>query len=456
MQHLVLTALLCITHVAAGMPQAMLGTWKPLNHETTHAIIGPSALLNTFAMSQDPKTGDFWMSAIQGQVFRIRNGLMQYCFVGVATSPFFVNSTDANNAVFCYKKGERMRTHRAGATGCDAARITLELKSTGTLELTFMMSPPVKHAWNEFVRTGPPPPLSHYSGSGKCDPEHPGPPTAVTSLSGTSEPHISSMCPVVVKKSKQLALRTLEGSVGTTAGYNGWACRQLDAIAGRSWLPSDKVDVRLQHQQSTSSCWPCKVSYIISAAIPEDQYIAVGFKGLAYRAMIREERPNYFGMSTDEIDQQRTTGVIALGYVSGGSGCVREMKAENYVGKPTDVKGNPHLSGASVERMNGRTVLRFTVEQYAGRNARAINSFFNAEQVSMRVMWAIGSISGDGGCEADFEMHSRRGVSPLSWFNQNPTCKSDPAELGSNATTTDVEQQPLAIPRADVDATVMV
>merc|ERR1712110_352090 len=114
-------------------------------------------------------------------------------------------------------------------------------------------------------------------------------------------------------------------------------------------------------------------------------------------------------MSTDVIDEQRTTSVIVLGYVSNsGLGCVREMKAEHYVSTPTDVKGNPHLSDAS-----------------------AINTFFNQEQISMRVMWAIGSFSEDGGCEADIQMHMKRGVSPLGWFDQNPMCLFDPVEFGS-------------------------
>lgn len=381
---------------------------------------------------------------------------MEYCFARVANSPFDVNFTDANKVVFCYKKGKRMQTHKAGATGCDAAQIVLELKSTGTLELTFMMSPPVKHAWNEFVRVGHPPPLSFYKVAnihGSCDSEHPGPPTAVASLSDASAPHISSMCPAVAKRNKQPVLDAPQVSLVDADG-NGWACRQLDG----SPFADSKVNIRLQHKQSMLSCWPCKVSYSISAVILEDQYIAVGFKGLAYRAFNTHEveRPNYFGMSTDEIDEQHTTSVIVLGYVSAAGGCVREMKAENYVGTPTDVTGNPHLSDASVERKNGRTVIRFTVEQHAGRDALAINTFFNQEQISMRVMWAIGSFCGDGGCEADIQMHTKRGVSPLGWFDQNPICLFDPAEFGSNATTTCVEQQQQAILRADVDATVVV
>jgi len=438
MQRLVCAAVLCVAHVAADIPEAMLGTWKTLDHATTHAIIGPSVLLNTLRMSKDHDNGDYWFSGIDyglaavrfGQVFRIRGNKMQYCFAHLATSPFDVNTTDANRVVFCYQQGKRMRSHRAGKTGCDAAQIILELDaSTGVLTFTFMMSPPVKHAWVQFKRTGPPPPVSFYKVSniyGACDPLNPGAPTAVTSPSDASAPQI--LCPVVAKRSSLLPLSVPD--VPMVGADGGWACRQLDGLQS-FLLPKEKVDIRLQHKQSMISCWPCKVSYSISAAIPEDQYISVGFKGLAYRALPGKERPNYFGMSTDEIDDKRTTGVIVLGY----SGCVREMKAESYVGTPTDVNGNPHLSGASVKRQNGRTVVRFTIEQHAGRSALEINTFFNQEQVSMRVMWAIGGIGGDGGCEAPIQMHTKRGVSPLGWFSQNPVCVLE-AELGSNATTT--------------------
>jgi hypothetical protein len=411
-------------------------------------------------MAHNRQTGDFFLSGIDysagpfgfGQVFRVRGDLMEYCFARVANSPFDVNYTDASKVVFCYAKGKKMQSHRG--TGCDGAQITLELKSTGTLEMTFMMSPPVKHAWNEFVRVGPPPALSFYKVAnihGSCDPENPGPPTR--RLSDAPAPDISSMCPAVAKRSKQSELGAPQGSLVDADG-NGWACRSLDG----SPFANSKVDIRLQHKQSMVSCWPCKVSYSISAKIPEDQYIAIGFKGLGYRAFNTKttERPNYFGMTTDEIDEQHTTSVIVLGYVSAAGGCVREMKAENYVGTPTDVKGNPHLSDASVERKNGRTVIRFTVEQHAGKNALAINTFFNQEQISMRVMWAIGSFSEGGGCKADIQMHTKRGVSPLGWFDQNPICVFDPVEFGSNATSTGVEPQQQAILRADVDATVVV
>jgi len=126
--------------------------------------------------------------------------------------------------------------------------------------------------------------------------------------------------------------------------------------------------------------------------------------------------------TTDEIDEERTGRAMVLGYAGGSAGsCVRQMKSEDYVGEPTDVAGNPDLSNESVERKNGRTIVHFTVEQHVGRNPIEINTFFNAEQMSARTMWAIGGLTG-ADCDAQVGMHHSRGVSPFSWFSMNPTC----------------------------------
>jgi rubredoxin len=240
------------------------------------------------------------------------------------------------------------------------------------------------------------------------------------------------------------------------------------------------VDVRLEYTVPSAPCWPCNVSYSVSAAIEEDQYVAVGFKGMAYRdpGSLEHERPGYFGMATDEIDDARTGRAIVLGYARPEGSCVREMKAENYVGTPVDVDGNPSLHDASVERVNGRTVVSFVVEQHVGQKAGDVTAFFSGEQVSARVMWAIGGVESappaksfvcavcshvydaeaDGGgvafedlpetwtcpvcgkpksaykpaagptgeCREALKYHNAaRGVSPLAWFNQNPLCKTE-------------------------------
>lgn len=411
---------------AAVLPDAFLGTWSPVKTQSTvHAILGPVDVPH-LTMAKDESNGDFWMSVIQGQVFRTRDDVMQYCFAHVATSPFAVDTVEDNLIRYCYKTGDRMASHKvlangSLATGCDAAKIDLELRDDGLLELSFYMSPPVLHASALYERTGDPPAISYYILSnfgGPCDPLNPGPPTA-----GLLD---ASPCPILNHK-RQQAKQTSPA----VADKDGIACRQY---ASGSMIPTDaaeKVDVRLQYAIPEKSCWPCNVSYSVSAAIAEDEYVAVGFKGMSYRTVevMNVSRPAYFGMTTDKVDAERTSRAIVLGYAGSSGSCVREMKAEKYVGTPSDVQGNPNLIDESVERVNGRTVIRFTIEQHVGRNDSEISDFFYGEFISARTMWAIGAVDGSG-CGAEPQFHRARGLSPLSWFDQNPNCTADLAEFG--------------------------
>ena len=43
-------------------------------------------------------------------------------------------------------------------------------------------------------------------------------------------------------------------------------------------------DIRIQYRQPELPCSPCEVAYSVSAAIEEDQYIGVGFKGQSWEA----------------------------------------------------------------------------------------------------------------------------------------------------------------------------
>jgi len=433
--------LFALLGVVAGqgvvIPEGMFGSWLPANKSTTAAVIGPSVLFSTFGMTRSKD--EVWFSAIPGQVFRIKDGLMQYCFT-IATSPFYVDVDHCTDTkvVFCYRKGHRMHTHRALdngelATGCDAARIELELKGT-TLEFTFYMSYPVKHAWVQLVRVGPPPPLTAYKVEsvlgGSCDPTHPGKPTIEELMPESAENHevaLSSMCPKLKKIQNSLPAQP---ETATMKHLAGMACKQLDIGAFVS--RHDHVDIRLQHTTPTS-CWPCKVTYSVSAAIPENKYIAFGFKGVGYRNYLwkgqNPQRPNYFGMGHDQLDADRTTGVIVLGYPSSSGGCLREMKAPDYVGEPVDVE-QPQISDASIARRGGRTTLRFSVMQHIARTPGGIWDFFNGPQISMRTMWAIGDVDVDD-CKAKPLFHERRGVSPLGWFSQNPACVFDEIEFGN-------------------------
>jgi len=381
---------------------AFFGTWSPVNHSTPHAIIGPSGVLQTFTMTPNPKNGDTWMSGIPGQVFRItQTGAMQYCFARVASSPFevdFSTMTD-NRIVFCYKQGERMNSHKANATGCDAANIELNLHPDGVLEFTFRMSPPLKHAWVLLKRRANPPPLSYYKVTdifGACNPDDPPPPTLASS---SSDAHLASMCPTMTKRN--LLGSSMAQNMSTPNVGGETMCHQIGTFLG-GLITKESVNIRLQYTIPAIRCWPCKIKYAVSAKIEDNQYISVGFKGMGYRfyeGMIPSykpsgvDRPNYFGMKTDEIDETRTGSVIATAYTAHTQGgCVREMKAENYIGTPHDVAGNPHLFNPSVERKNGRTIMRFEVEQHAGREPLEVQKFFRMEQQSQRMMWAIGNV----------------------------------------------------------------
>merc|ERR1712070_145815 len=290
-------------------------------------------------------------------------------------------------------------------------------------------------------------------GGGKCDPLHPGHPTLGDEFdNSTSGGELdSSMCLALHHlRQKQSEPPTTEDNeekeredgedyeqTPLEAGF-GHACRALSGGALSLLVKrADKVDVRLQYSVPTLRCWPCEVSYSVSAKISEEEYLAFGFKGMAYRALKFKrhspERPCYFGMCLDEVDKERTGNAnMVLGYAGGHAGnCVRQMESKSYAGPVSDVPGNPDLIGAHVERRNGRTVLSFKLLQHVGTNDVQIHNFFSGEQLSARTMWAVGSMEG-AGCGAAPQFHRARGLSPLAWFAQNPhtSCRFNADEFG--------------------------
>merc|ERR1712080_626534 len=78
---------------------------------------------------------------------------------------------------------------------------------------------------------------------------------------------------------------------------NGFAylLNEMQVIPGhRTHVP----DVRLQYIKPKLPCKPCDVSYSVSAAIDEDEYISLGFKGQSWEKMFpyppEYGRPCYF------------------------------------------------------------------------------------------------------------------------------------------------------------------
>jgi hypothetical protein len=152
-------------------PEPILGTWLPA--APPQSILGPlayefiSAGLGAFSAQRDPATGDVWWTLLEGQVFRVRETQMQYCFgytagVGVREqSPFAVNSTSADSVSFCWREGlPGMQTHTKDCSGCDCAAIRISMTGEDRAELTFWQSPPVIHAHVELKRSGKPPTMA--------------------------------------------------------------------------------------------------------------------------------------------------------------------------------------------------------------------------------------------------------------------------------------------------------
>lgn len=428
---------------AYPLPAAMIGTWKPTT--IPHAILGPNRFISKFTVAKDEKTGDFWFSAIDGQDFRVSatTNEMQYCFStslfpASEQAPFYIDSMTDSKVDFCWR-GKPMPTHKAGCQACDCAKITLELVSEDTMHFTFWMSPPIIHAHAEVKRSGAPPAMSFYKfflGGKKCEFQNR---TGLLPIIG-DEPQEAmrpmQTCPILsngMESFRQVAewqaSNNSDPSVNSTGITRG--CRQLDGV--NHLLDKKNVpDVRLQYKKPLLRCWPCDVEYSVSAAIAENQYIGVGFKGMGYAIVLNDRaiRPNYFGMSADPLDEKRTGTAIALGHGS----CVREMKSESYVGSVVDVaKHERKLKSTSVERKNGRTIVRFTVSQHVGRDPVEITDFFGDPiQLSARVMWAIGDVSGDENqCDAKLGYHEHlRGVAPLNWLSVGATnCKYDNSEM---------------------------
>lgn len=410
----------------------MLGSWKLTTQP--HAILGPNHLFQHFQATKDEKTGDSWFTLIEGQEFRVSGSSneMQYCFsVGAIPvseqSPFYIDSVNESRIEFCWR-GKPMPTHAAGCQACSCANIIIELTTDDTLDFIFHMSPPVRHAWASFRRKGPAPPvfeLKSFLGGKRCDyVNHTGLMPLLTPNASEAPVLPVHTCPKV-KRQTQLASRA---NMSGANPLNRHECRQLDGLS--HLLDKTVPDIRFQYVKPRLSCWPCEVSYSVSAKIQENEYISVGFKGMGYAIKFNDKkiRPNYFGMSTDPVDEERGGSAIALGY----GNCLREMKTADYVGTPTDVlESERKLSHTSVERRNGRTILRFKVHQHVGRDPQTIEDFFGDPiQGSARVMWAIGEADSMD-CNAMLGYHDyRRGVAPLNWLSVGSyMCKYDRHEM---------------------------
>merc|ERR550539_693173 len=224
----------------------------------------------------------------------------------------------------------------------------------------------------------------------------------------------------------------------TSSGHG--QCHQLNGfnhMLNKIALPGQRTtvpDVRLQFKPPSLPRDPCEVSYSVSAQIADDEYISLGFKGHSWEHEFpyppdNISRPCYFGMCVDSYDNF-TSDRIALGYASSSGGCVRELTMTEVIGPPTDADYKI-LSHTSAERVDDRTVIRFTVSQHWPEKKLSVmpDGFF-------RVMWAIGKVTGGKGCTASINYHGvTRGVAPVDWLLAlgSTPCIYNPAEMGETS-----------------------
>jgi len=429
--------------------ESLFGSYVRKPGVATKAILGPIAynFLPGMNVLRDPNTDDVWFTLLAGQMWHVTGNETQYCFGPTSTkklgeqSPFSVESITDTSVNFCWRRGLRgMPTHTKGCSGCDCARILLNLTDANTLQFQFWMSPPVLHADVTFVRSGAPGSFQKVIESTMASPytqceivDHYGPnvpnePDLRTTKTTTSGPtvKVSSGCAQSIVESMKNDDLLPQPRSEQSNEVGGEQCFQLNGV--NLYLDNmarvfqkDKVmdvsDVKVQFETPPLPCDPCDVAYSVSAKIEVDEYIAVGFKGRSWErdfpyAPEHPLRPCYFGMCVDSFDNF-TSDRIALAY-TGNGGCVREMVAENIIGAPSDADYKI-LKSTSVERSGDRTIMRFTVSQHWQDPTDETDGPF-------RIMWAIGQVTGGSDCTATIGYHSNhRGVAPLTWLSIGST-----------------------------------
>jgi hypothetical protein len=333
-----------------------------------------------------------------------------------------------------------------------------------TLTFQFWQSPPVLHADIKLKRTsaGPPDmsaitstmdtPYTQCTFKDHYGPNFPVNPSLRPNTTSTFAQHSA-------------AYKTLAGptSVGCAAGLKMRAsvqkaisdataeldpnaageCRQLNGVnlelsKATPFKHFDPIpDVKVQYIPPTMPCAPCDVAYSVSAAIGEDEYIGVGFKGQSWEAKFpispfNEKRPCYFGMCVDKYDNF-TSDRLAIGYSGGTGACFREMVSPNLIGSPVDVPtGSKIMKNVGVTRQASRTVLKFTLSQHWPD--------VMPNDGPWRIMWATGKVVSATTCASSLGYHAKnRGVAPLYWLKAiegadgkgigSTACKYEPGEM---------------------------
>lgn len=346
------------------------------------------------------------------------------------------DGNDASTTVdFCWR-GPRLPTHKADCTGCECAHWQLKLGTDGkTMKSIFWMSYPVIHLEVELTKTDTIVSTEEVVDGWQCKFEN---------RTGTPKSkdliHHGNDCPYLKFQSKKVA----ESSSSSLPDTDKPAKKFCLSVSSRDIVHDAQLEYTVPHVP----CMPCNVSFTFSVLTDEDDYVALGFRGSVYSYSDWNDQtakanrtdggyPDYLGMATSPnwesiYGPQPINGRIALGYVNKGKGYLREMEATHYVGPPSDIQDEESLlKDTSVEYADGRTVIHFTAEMFAGQTGEDINwnpsAPFSTTMARLRIMWATGSIHGDG-IAASVGFHdSARAISPIGFpgYNEPRHCEKE-------------------------------
>lgn len=348
------------------------------------------------------------------QLFRVQNDLMQYCFAnGVDEAPFQVSNSSTDEVVFCWR-GPRLPTHANGCVGCDCAQWKLRLNGD-TLQSTFHMSPPALHMQSVLTRSGSAPSAEKVSAGWPCEfNNHTGRPLR-DNRANARQGGVGA---------RGLCAAGFGRALKNPSGHAPFAKRDASGRVRDCVVLNKDENVRLEYVASSLPCEPCNVTFTISAdtqaSSAQTRYLAVGFKGSRaeyFEAPLVPELPQYWGMASGEAEHNYSalSGQIVLGY-AGVSSCVRQLIANRYIGSVIKSDQNELAQNSKVESVGGRTSVTFTASLHAGYTATDLDWRKRGFIGDLRVMYAIGTISGDGGCSAPVGYHaSSRGLANLNF-----------------------------------------
>lgn len=366
----------------------------------------------------------------ESQLFRIHGDNVEYCFAynnpampttGADQAPFKIVPSDADNELnFCWSQA-RLPSHKANCTGCDCARMTIRVDGD-TLNSVFLQSPPAVHmnvtlkrtgdAFSaEQVRDGWNCQLSNHTG--KVTPNKTDALVAATRAAAHTEQRVTVVAPTIVTPDASGQVRN---------------CVIVNPV----------INVKLEYVASKLPCMPCDVTFTVSAdTTSKSTYVALGFKEMYAAYYDFDEQPldipNYWGMATSDDNATELAGRIIAGYTTAtGKSCVREMRANAYVGSIIDVPSDGLVRNATASRLLGRTSVEFTASIHAGETAADIawaGQIFGRQ----RVQWAIGPVAKNDDCSAPLEYHfGNRAASSLDFPGFGSTCGSSEVMLSTD------------------------